>query len=512
MHQKKIIFFLVLFAQILLMSGHLFSPDEEILFRATESLVTDFDFSITPIDMGFGTKKGQDGSEYPQYGIGQPILATPFYLFGEIIYRIFQNSSLEPSKLQKIDYSISRSNIDANSVEYKKRGFLRLGVSLFNSFIAAISAVILFTFLMSLGYEKSSFLTTILYSLATLALPHNRTFFSEPLAALLILASFLCLQKGFSDSSSPQNKIRFFLAAGIFAGYSLLTRTDSIILLSGLIVYFCLKIFYEHKNKKITYTSMLINGITVFAPIFLFGLWVLLLNHIRYGGILSTGYEDQPEGVNFSTPFLAGAYGFLFSIGKGIFFFSPPLILSFFGIKNFFQKDKELGIGLLVSIGLFFIVMGKWQNWAGGWCWGPRHIFQIHVLMAIFISPFFESISYKAKRIIFIIFFIIGFAVQLLGSSVSFIDYYYDFYRTPRDIPSAFALYGEDEFTVMDDAYCIYLLDEKKEIITRGRPNMLQAPLIDSIYIPQNSQWRGNFVMLKLGRHDFFWIKILTRK
>ena len=45
-------------------------------------------------------------------------------------------------------------------------------------------------------------------------------------------------------------------------------------------------------------------------------------------------YSDQTEGIQFSTPVLAGLYGFLMSVGKGMFFFSPPLFLAFWGLTG----------------------------------------------------------------------------------------------------------------------------------------------------------------------------------
>jgi len=495
------------------MSGHIFSPDEEILFRTTQNLVSRGKFSVEPIESGFGTKKGKDGKEYPQYGIGQPILAVPFYLFGKGLVGIFKNSFFNIEALQKIDYSTSQiAQSSIASEDFRQRGFLRFGFSLFNSFIAGIIGVLLFIFLKELKFsDTTSIMTTYLYSLATLALPHHRTFFTEPLASALLFSTFLCLFKGFKEPLNSKRRRFFLVLAGISGGYALLTRTDSIVILMGCFFYITLSLL-KTQESKVSYKENLKDLLAAIIPIFVFGVIILLLNYLRYGGILRTGYEDQPEGVKFSTPLLAGLYGFLFSVGKGMFFFSPPLILALFGIKRFFKIEKEVVSGISLSIILFLIVMSKWQNWAGGWCWGPRHIFQIHILMAIFIAPTLEVLSEKIKRILFISFFLSGFMVQILGSSVSPIDYYYEFYRTPLEPPTVHSLYAQDELSVMGASYTILINNDKGQPIGRIHPNTLQAPINDSIYIPQNSQWYGYFTMLAMRRHDFFWLKLINNE
>jgi hypothetical protein len=40
----------------------------------------------------------------------------------------------------------------------------------------------------------------------------------------------------------------------------------------------------------------------------------------------------------------------------------------------------------------------------------------------------------------------------------------------------------------------------------------LPAPINDSVYIPQNSQWRAYPAMARMGLHDFFWLHLLTSR
>src|SRR5690606_35998608 len=89
------------------------------------------------------------------------------------------------------------------------------------------------------------------------------------------------------------------------------------------------------------------------------------------------------EGLDFGTPLAAGLYGFLFSAGKGFFFFSPPLILIVLAAAPFARRRPVLAWGVFTACVVFFLVQCKWRNFAGGWCWGPRHIFQLTPLLAL---------------------------------------------------------------------------------------------------------------------------------
>ncbi len=484
------------------MGGHIYSPDGELLFRTTESLVENRSFAVFPL-MGFGTRTGKDGQEYAQYGIGQPIAAIPFYLAGraaegisdgKFLIPVFENTTQYHSRLGK---------------EYLRRFY----VSFFNLFVSALTVVLLATFAWWVsGDMAAAIITGVLYGCGSLALPHSRTFFSEPLAALMVLASLFYLFKAMNF-----RKPRYTVIAGIAFGYGLLTRLDSLFFLPGLLLFIFLEnMRFHHANRlkggfvRVQFKKeALAHWFSFFIPIILSLTVILLLNYTRFGHLFATGYEDQPEGVRFSTPLLVGLYGFLFSVGKGLFFFSPVLILFFFGIKRLMNEWRNLAWALLVMILGFLLIQSRWQNWAGGWCWGPRHIFQIHVLLALPAVMVLMPPRTPILRIFVAVVLCIGFFVQLYGSSQNFIDFYMDYYRTPQYTPNAYVLYSLDETDVLAQAYNLSITAPQYVAPSPMNFTYLQAPINDSIYIVQNSQWYRYLSMWKEGKTDFFWLRLL---
>lgn len=508
------------------MGGHLYSPDEEILFRTTQSLAEHGSFSIEPLQ-GFATKQGIDGKQYAQYGIGQPILAIPFYYLGKCLSGIFQKEN-EPLWIRGMIQYHDRSQ---SSV------LLRLGVSLFNQVVTALLCLVLFLFLRRITEDSTAaWMTVLLFGIGSYAWPHSKPFFLEPLSALLCFSSFFLLYLGLKKESLIQ-----ILFAGVFFAYSLLVRLDSVFMLPG---YAALIFFHNVGDLEFRFSNLIraqfkscekvpeqedetrekdlstqrtfivrpLSHYLYFAPMIASMVIMLVLNKIRYGSFFSTGYEDQSEGFHFSTPVIGGLYGFLFSVGKGMFFFSPPLVLFFFSIHRMIKRYKVLALGLIFLIVPFFLMECKWQNWAGGWCWGPRHIYQIHVFLALPIGLLFLSPRKTAIRCVFWVFLIIGIFVQIYGSSQNFIDYHSEYFTTPQTPPNNYNMWYQETEPHLNKFYALFTLDENGKPGQRIPLRYLVSPVQNSLFYPQNSVWTNYWELLRMGRHDFFWIKLLPPK
>ncbi len=489
---------------MLTMGGHIYSPDGELLFRTTQSLAENRTLTIEPL-MGFGTMKGEGNAQYAQYGIGLPLAGIPFYLAGKIASQFTSGDFFIPLFAETVQYHTG------SGTEY----LLRFAVSFANLFITALSVVVLILFAWWLTADKKSAIVTgALYGAATLALPHSRTFFTEPLAALMVFLSLFFLFKG----TNLRNR-RWILLAGITFGYALLTRLDSLVFFPGLVLFLALENtrFFGTRKKVLFFFLLqfraraLLRWVYFLAPIACAVALLAALNLVRFGEVFATGYEDQPEGVQFSTPVLAGLYGYLFSVGKGIFFFSPPLVLFFFSIKRLWKEWANLGAALCVMIAAFILVQSTWQNWAGGWCWGARHIFQVHILLALPIVMLIQPPRSSVVRISVIVLLVAGIAVQVYGASQSFIDFYIEFYRTPTEQPNAYALYSPQEIGVLQRYYRLYAIPAPGEETVPTDFRYMIAPINDSIYVMQNSQWYGYATMWKYGYTDFFWLRVLRK-
>ena len=87
---------------------------------------------------------------------------------------------------------------------------------------------------------------------------------------------------------------------------------------------------------------------------------------IRRRNPLNGGYGDQ----KFDTPFIIGLLSILFSLNKGLLFFTPGLFLP---VKQFVDEKLysayTLWVGFVVGL---ILIYATWWTWAGGLFWGPR--------------------------------------------------------------------------------------------------------------------------------------------
>ena len=413
---KTALFLFIFFFSIysLFMSGHLYSPDEEIMYRTTESLGKSHTLAIQPLaDEGDRfTDKDSQGRFYGHYGIGQSLWALPFWGAGQIISPFFPDQGL---------YAFRPSTAIAYHGHTPQEYWNRYFVSRMGQVTTALACVMIFLIALQLGYSsKNGFLISLFYGLGTMAFPFSKTFYSEPTVTLFLLLAFYHLCR-FQNS----NLRKHLMIAGCWVGAALLTRVDTIILIPSFILYLLYPVLTAPSDKskwKNFWSNALVSGI----PLIIAGLLVALYNFIRFGSPTYTGYES--EGLTFSFSMWDGLYGLLLSSGRGVVIYSPLVLLFFPAIKHFWQEHKQQALLCILIILSYVLFYSKWESWAGGWTWGPRHIYQIHAFLII---PVLALLKQQDKR--FNMFFWIPLGLLALGSLyiqipallVSFMDYHF---------------------------------------------------------------------------------------
>jgi hypothetical protein len=129
---------------------------------------------------------------------------------------------------------------------------------------------------------------------------------------------------------------------------------------------------------------------TVIAALFIaFESWMVR------GSVFLTGYEGNHgfktnlpySGLEgFSYPLPLGVLSLLFSLGKGLLFFAPGLLLLPKALRG---ADKRIVLALELSIAFvvgLLIVYSRWWAWYGGWKWGPRFLLFASVPAAVAIA------------------------------------------------------------------------------------------------------------------------------
>jgi hypothetical protein len=379
---------LFLFAVYLLSyRGGFHSVDEVSMFAVTESLVKFGRVNTDQIAWTQWTTSqreaqgffGLDGHVYSKKGLAMSLALAPLYWLGLALPGL---------------------------------GMLQTA-SLLNAGVTAATAGLLFGLVRRLGYaERVALGVALLYGLATIAWVYSKYLFSEPLAGLLLLATAYLLTVFRQEGGNWRAAL-----AGALAGLAVATRANNLFLVP-LFGAFLLVINWQ---KATASPRLRARRLLLPAACYLLGLLppALLLmgyNWARAGNPLQTGYDL----TIFSPDFLLGLYKLLFSPLRGLFLYSPLLILSLPGLAWLWRRQcAEAGLGAGVTA-VTLLLFSVWTS-GEGLSWGSRFLVPVVPFLCLALAPVLER-ALAGSRVLGGLLLGLGglsLAIQLLGVAIN---------------------------------------------------------------------------------------------
>lgn len=191
---------------------------------------------------------------------------------------------------------------------------------------------------------------------------YSGTFYAHMMSSLFVLLGYLMIKR------------KAFFWAGIFTGLAFLCEYT-------VALFFPVWALQIWINEKKFFKGFLFGAGTLPAIIF-----IGIYNYIFTGTPFEMLYkyhtfEFLHENYGFVLPSLKSIWGLTFSNYKGLFFYTPILLLSLFMIfKRITLKRFSRHYLSWISI-VFFTFIASYNVWWGGWCYGPRLLFPIAVLL-----------------------------------------------------------------------------------------------------------------------------------
>src|SRR5262249_52332265 len=108
------------------------------------------------------------------------------------------------------------------------------------------------------------------------------------------------------------------------------------------------------------------------APLVPFVFMMLLYNWVRWGALLNFGYDTK--GATTGERTLWGLWGLLFSPGKSVLLYSPPLLLSLWALPRLSHGMSSLLWLLVATVGPVLLLNAGLLYWSGDYAWGPRYL------------------------------------------------------------------------------------------------------------------------------------------
>lgn len=381
--------------------GGVRETDSEVVFRVAESLANNGGFYLEhglenwP---GFGVATGKSDRLYAIFGPLESILLAPIVKVGELLDETgWYKPIVSILPLSHLTEGGFYDYLDGKPPQNPKPHALRAFASFFNVLITTFCVLVFWRILLLLTSSiPASFLVSIIYAIGTHAWAYAGTFFSEPLATLLVLLSFFYLLKA-DDLRTGNRANRSVFLSGIWMGFAITAHITAVLYAP----FFAFYLFWKDSQSHSTFLDRLergaVFGVGLFILLFLLG-WY---NYCRFGSFFETGrtvgaIPGEIFGYGRFVFPLRGLYGLIFGSGKGIVFFMPVLVLGAFLSKSFLLENRKLFWMVASAVALRVIFIAARSDWHGGFCTGPRYL-----VMAIpfFLIPLaFWLKSHEAER------------------------------------------------------------------------------------------------------------------
>ena len=298
---------------------------------------------------------------------------------------------------------------------------------LFNPLVTAATAVVLLLYVRRLGYgAHAAVFTALLFGLTTIAWPYTKTFHREPLCTLGLLVAAYGLLRWRQSWAEPGTAVLPWLAlAFVGAAVSVLAKEAGLIALPLLMLIPVLgRRFMPRSRRQLAGTGLLALVLFVAAV----GGLYYYMRVLGAGGPRFDVFGRIGQAIANRGLLLEGLAGLLLSPGKGVFWYSPVLLLALLGPWYAGARRFDVGWPLLLLLAFSVVyALVRGQIWYGGTNWGARYLVPVTPFLMLGAAPLIERALRPDALILrlgIIVVALTGLAVQVPAVAINLLDYY----------------------------------------------------------------------------------------
>ena len=338
--------------------------------------IGEFRFIDEPSPLKVHGREGSDGKLYARSGYSQAVLEAPFYAVGWAL-----------------------DSIRDAPPPYRYR---ELAVRFYNPFAAALTAALLF--LIVLLTRRSTAWAIVIagaFTFASIAWPYSKIGMDTTLMLAVALAFLAVLVA----ARSPGVVSWAFVVPAI--GFAAATKPYGLVLCLPMLV-----MLWEPWRRAGRATRWRLAA-ALAVPL---GVGLVAVGFVT-GWSLDSAASPPPYKPTWSAPI--NAIGLLVSPGKGLFFYSPLVLLGMLGLLPLWREQRALALAIVGVVGAGIVVPSLTNYWTDE-TWGPRYLVPVAWLLLVPIAWWGVT---QARRAAIAVIAAFGLVVQVVGVTVSY-DYY----------------------------------------------------------------------------------------
>jgi hypothetical protein len=228
--------------------------------------------------------------------------------------------------------------------------------------LTALSATLLFLILQGLTTRRWAVVLTLLYALGT------TTWVVSSQALWAHALSQLCLVVLCTVFIRPAPSRASVVLAGVVAGVGVANRPQMVVFALLAVCY----VWRHHRRQVVAFAAL---------P----GLIAVLL--VLYNRAIFAGITGGYGGVgHFSGALGEGVAGMLVSPNRGLFVFTPIMVLACWGAMQLWRVDAPAWLRwLTIGVILHVLVHAKFKEWWAGYTYGPRYFTDVLPALTLFL-------------------------------------------------------------------------------------------------------------------------------
>ena len=265
--------------------------------------------------------------------------------------------------------------------------------------ITALSVLFLYWAFRGVTTPGWAYVLALVYALGTSSLSmSSQALWQHGPSQLFLSLSLYFLVRGLSDD-------RYFAYAGFPMAAAVAMRSTDLLLVAPVAAW----IVYTHRRRAWSLAVWALLPATALAAYYL----------VHFGTTdRGPGHTAAPVWALFAqTPLTEGLPGVLTSPSRGLFVYSPVLLLSLAGIFIVWHRGPAVWRALSLGPPMVALSIANWLTWWGGHSWGPRLLADITPIMCFFLYPLTPLMDRRRfLKAIFIVLALVSIGAHALGA------------------------------------------------------------------------------------------------